>query len=466
MNISDLYADPANINAMSTADLFAIDYDEFAKIQLHHFKNRFQMIRKTVSALDRLAKDVGVDEVKSFDDLSALAFPHTIYKSYSVSSIDKGRYDLMTKWLQSLTAHDLSGVDLEGCDNLDEWMGRLEAATPLRAVTSSGTSGKISVFPRSALEDRYFLENLIRPLDPFRDEHTIDFRSGNIPVLNPWPARRGRHNLSITFRLLRDFIFGGREEMIITLADKFMGAEALWLAGKVRRADTLGQKLELTPREQKLRQSMASTAGEDEANWDRFIDRAIVQQKGKSVMFFGVWVQLYQLATECRKRGVKVEWSPQSVLMTGGGTKGFSFPDGWKEIVDDTFSAYYPARQMYGTSETTASMTLCLAKGNLHPLPWGIQHVVDADTGQPLPRSGVQTGRLLVFDTLAESYWSGTATGDEVTVHWDGGCECGRKGPYFENNIQRLSDTRGGDDKITCARTPQAFERLEEYLAQ
>jgi hypothetical protein len=121
---------------------------------------------------------------------------------------------------------------------------------------------------------------------------------------------------------------------------------------------------------------------------------------------------------------------------------------------------------MYGTSETTAAMIECTAKSHLHPLPWGIQHVVDPDTGQVLPRTGVQRGRLLIFDTLAESYWSGTATGDEVTVHWDGGCECGRKGPYFDNNIQRLSDTRGGDDKITCARTPQAFERLEEFLAQ
>jgi hypothetical protein len=465
-NLSDLYADAANFAKLTTAELFDIDYDEVAKLQLHHFKNRFQHLRKTVSALDRLADDVEIDEVTSLDDLATLIFPHTIYKSYAVSAVDNNRYDLLTRWLQSLTAHDLSKVDLTGCDNLDDWMGRIEAVTPVRPVTSSGTSGKISVFPRSTFEETYFLENTIRLLDPYKDERTVNIRTGNVPILNPWPARRGRHNLPITFRLMRDLIFSGREDMLITLDDKFMGAEALWLTGKLRRADNLGEKLVLTPREQTLKQSLAVSAKDDTTLWDRFIEKAVVGKKGQTVVLFGVWIQLHQLATACKERGVKIEWAPDSVLMTGGGTKGFNFPDGWETLIDETFSRYYPARQMYGTSETTAAMIACQAKGNLHPLPWGVQHVVDPDSGQAFPRTGVQRGRLLIFDTLPTSYWSGTATGDEVTVHWDGGCECGRKGPYFENNIQRLSDTRGGDDKITCARTPQAFERLEEYLAQ
>lgn len=465
MDLSALYDDAANLARLSSAELFAIDADEMAKLQLHHFRERFHELRGRVSALGRLAEDVEIDEVTSLDDLARLAFPHTIYKSYAASAVENGRFDQMTRWLQAFTTHDLSQVDLAGCDNLDAWMERLERHTPLRPVTSSGTSGKISIFPRSTLEEPYFLENVVRPLDPHPGEHTIDFRSGTIPVFNSWPARRGRHNLPITFRLMRDLIFSGREDMIVTLDDKFMGAEALWLAGKLRRADNLGEKLILTPREQELSKHLAVTPGEEEALWDRFIERAVIRQKGRTILFFGVWIQLYQLARECRERGVKIEWAEDSVLMTGGGTKGFSFPDDWRDTIDEAFACYHP-RQMYGTSETTASMVACTVSDRLHPMPWGVQHVVDPDSGEVLPREGVQHGRLLIFDTLARSYWSGTATGDEVTVHWDGGCECGRKGPWFENHIQRLSDTRGGDDKITCARTPQAFERLEEYLAQ
>jgi acyl-CoA synthetase (AMP-forming)/AMP-acid ligase II len=202
--------------------------------------------------------------------------------------------------------------------------------------------------------------------------------------------------------------------------------------------------------------------------WDEFIEKTVVAQKGKTVVFFAAWIQCYQLALACKERGIKIEWSPKSVIYGGGGTKGFTFPDGWMDVLAESFGSLYPNsfREGYGTTETTASMTCCSAEGHLHPLPWGIQHVADPDTGQPLPRKGVQKGRLLTFDLLTDSFWSGTAGGDEVTVNWDGGCKCGRQGPYFLNDIQRFSDTRGGDDKITCSRTPQAFQRLEEFLAQ
>jgi hypothetical protein len=117
-------------------------------------------------------------------------------------------------------------------------------------------------------------------------------------------------------------------------------------------------------------------------------------------------------------------------------------------------------------TETTASMICCEAGGHFHPMPWGIQHVVDPDTGRPLPRRGVQTGRLMVFDLLPDTYWSATASGDGVTVNWDGGCSCGRKGPYFHNGIGRLADARGGQDRIECFGKPHAYDRLEERLAR
>ena len=49
------------------------------------------------------------------------------------------------------------------------------------------------------------------------------------------------------------------------------------------------------------------------------------------------------------------------------------------------------------------------------------------------------------------------------TVDFDGNCPCGRKGIYFLNSIGRLSEALGGDDKITCAKTPQAYEKLEQF---
>jgi hypothetical protein len=463
--LHDLYEDPVNFTKVSSADLFAIDYDEVIKLQLHHFKRRFQQLRPKIRALDRLAEDVEIDEIRDFDDLATLAFPHTMYKSYAVSDVDEGRYDRMTQWLQSFTAHNLSNVNVEGCVSLDDWMDRLEAQTPLRPALSSGTSGKISVWPRSTVEEPFFLEHIYRMFDPYKDEPTIDLRSGRYPYLCAWPAAYGRHNYPIMFRLLRENAYKQDPNLVITLGQDFMGAGELWLAGKLRRAEARGEKVVLTPREEKLVERMKAAAKNNKALWDSFIDRAVLQQRGKRVLFFGYWTQNYQIAKECSDRGIKIEWAPDSIVFTGGGTKGFTFPEGWMDVINSTFPFTYPNqfREGYGMSETTAVAMMC-RHGVMHPLPWGIQHLSDPETGKPLPRSGVQRGRMLVLDLLPSTYWPGTATGDEVTIDWDARCECGRKGPVIHNSIERLIDRRGGDDKITCAKTPEAYERLEEFV--
>ncbi|WP_340317411.1 long-chain-fatty-acid--protein ligase [Rhizorhabdus argentea] len=457
----NLYENPENFIRLSNDELYALDYDEVSKIQLHHFQKRFEKFRSELKALQRLADDVEIESITSFDDLASLGFPHTMYKSYATADVDNGRYDRMTRWLQGFTTHNLSAVDLAGVDTLDGWLDAIETQTPLRPAASSGTSGKISLFPRSTVEVPFFLEHVLRMFGPHRDM----VASGNYPFICAYPGRRGRQGTPIMLDLLHKHVYGGRDDMIITLGNGFTGANELWLAGKLRRAETLGEKLVLTPREQALGRQLAADAQDGTKRWDDFIERAVLAQKGKTVVYNGFWVQLYQIALECAKRGVKVEWAQDSVLVAGGGTKGYTFPDDWMDTVRSVFPFDYPSqyREVYAMTETNAVSLRC-DEGHLHPLPWGIQHVSDPETGLALPRKGVQRGRMLVMDLLASTYWSGTATGDDVTINWDGGCGCGRKGPYILNEIKRLADTRGGDDKITCAKTPQAFDRLEEFL--
>jgi hypothetical protein len=467
MNLAALYDDPANFLKLSVSEMFDIDYDEIAKLQLHHFRKRFHEMRAKIPALRALLEDVGQEDVTSFDDLVNVAFPHTIYKSYAISDIENSRYDRMTRWFQTLTAHDLSKLDVSDCDNLDTWLDRLEAQTPLRPGVTSGTSGKISMFPRSVPELPYFFSGVVRMLEKYKDEHMIDLFSGEVPIINVYPASTGRPGMLVLMRTLREKAYSGRTDMTITFRDRHITTQELWLSAKVRRADRLGQTLVLTPEEEELKKEMLVTPEQNEALWDRFIERIVTEQKGKAVLFFGAWIQVYQIAVACKARGVKVEWSPESVIFSGGGTKGYVFPDGWMDVIKDVFGAYYPQgfREGYAMTETTASMPSCAA-GNLHPFPWGIQHVVDPETGRPLPRKGTQKGRLMVLDLLPNTYWSGTATGDGVTVNWDGGCSCGRKGPYFHNEVRRLADLRGGEDKIVHPQKADAYERLEERLSQ
>jgi hypothetical protein len=92
-----------------------------------------------------------------------------------------------------------------------------------------------------------------------------------------------------------------------------------------------------------------------------------------------------------------------------------------------------------------------------------IPMVLDQDANE-LPREGVQTGRFAVFDLLAESYWGGFISGDEVTIHWDD--ESGAfGGPRIEKQVRRYSEAEGGDDKITCAGSAKAYNEFMDFVA-
>ena len=91
--------------------------------------------------------------------------------------------------------------------------------------------------------------------------------------------------------------------------------------------------------------------------------------------------------------------------------------------------------------------------------------MLDPDSGQPKPRSGVQVGRAAYFDLVPDSYWGGFVTGDEVTAHWDV-CACRRTTPHIDAKIVRYSEKRSGDDKITCAAAADAHGAALDFLSE
>jgi hypothetical protein len=116
----------------------------------------------------------------------------------------------------------------------------------------------------------------------------------------------------------------------------------------------------------------------------------------------------------------------------------------------------------YGMSETLGGAMAC-ELGNYHSLASSILYILDLETGDPLPRQGTQTGRHAFIDLNAESYWGGFVTGDKVTVTWDR-CACGRNGPYFHPDIERLSEAEGGDDKVSCSGSADAHKEATDWL--
>ena len=84
----------------------------------------------------------------------------------------------------------------------------------------------------------------------------------------------------------------------------------------------------------------------------------------------------------------------------GGGMKGYKdAPDDWEDQVKYFFGIDRLGNQ-YGLSECIGNAPLCEA-GYFHFLPYQCRSLMDPD-GEALPREGVQTGRLVLVDLIAE----------------------------------------------------------------
>ena len=108
---------------------------------------RFEARREQVPLLQKRANEEGVTRIRSLDELVPVLFPHTVYKSYPESFVDRGKWKQLNKWLDSLSTHRVT-IDVDGIADVDGWIDRLAAAGHFVSV-SSGTTGKSSFLNKS-----------------------------------------------------------------------------------------------------------------------------------------------------------------------------------------------------------------------------------------------------------------------------------------------------------------------------
>src|SRR5262249_50288789 len=127
--------------------------------------------------------------------------------------------------------------------------------------------------------------------------------------------------------------------------------------------------------------------------------------KGQRQFLSGTWSQQFQIAQEGLRRGERNVFGEGSVVLLGGGSKGQVLPADWETHVKE-FTGVEVLHDVYGMTEVTSSCYMC-THGHYHVVPWVLLYVLDPDSGQLLPRHGVQTGRAAFFDLMAGSYWGG-----------------------------------------------------------
>lgn len=455
---------PAQFFAGSWYAMHHYPPERLAELQLSALRLRFAQQRERIATLSTMADELGVEYLDRLDAVVPLLFQHSVYKSYPLGLLERNRFDQLTRWLGGLTTVDLSAARVDDCESIDEWLDVLDAQTELRVAHSSGTTGAMSFIPRSRSDWDRMGEAFRCGLFQFSDPDGVEDHTGQYFDLI-WPFHRhGRVGIARVPELLMRHLVGS-EDRIHSLHEGRLSSDAMFIAGRMRAAAARGEldQLEINPALRRRRDEFEHQQRELQGSLPRFIDESVERFRGQRVLLMGTWNMLYGIAKAALGRGVADVFAPDSVVTTGGGAKGQVVPEDWEEVVK-RFVGVDHLQHAYSMTEMTGINKVC-EHGHYHFEPWIIPFVMDPDDGRPLPRSGVQTGRAAFFDLLPESYWGGFITGDEVTAHWEI-CPCGQTTAHIERQIERYSEKRGGDDKISCAASDDAHTAALEFLTE
>lgn len=445
-------------------DGFEVHGSELDEYYLIAAKKKFKSIKNKIPTLERLAAEQNVDSIESIDDLVKVLFPHTVYKSYPLSYLEKGQFKKLTKWMNGLTAEDLSTIDASECKSIDEWIDLLEEHTNLTLCHSSGTTGKLSFIPRNKAESRepnLLMRNLIR--DWFGDNSGPDMIENPLPLI--FPSYKHGYQTMIRTSQSQAELFGMTDENSLYLYDDILSADIASLGGRIRAAEARGElgQLEISPELIAKKDKFIAREVVKKQRTKEFYAEAVERFGGKPVYMCTVWTMLYDAMSEAKSQGYSGIFGEDSVLITGGGNKGVELPEGWKEMIYEV-TGFSRAYELYGMSEMTTPFVQC-EHGNYHIPPTIIPFVLDPISGEALPRSAKQVGRFAFLDLIPETYWGGFISGDEVALSgYDNVCDCGRKGAYVCGEVRRYSEKEGGDDKINCSGAPEAHDKALEFL--
>lgn len=418
-------------------------------LQIEAAQALFEQRREQIPLVRKRAEDAGIDRIRSFDDLVPLLFAHTVYKSYPMSFFEKGRWDRMLDWLDTLSVEDVRSVDLSGVHTVDDWIERLWASGHA-VIATSGTTGKCS-FLNQSLDDRQMKRRHAR--------HTVAWPFARAAAdrevfwLGPGQGRNSAVEAALT-----NAENWGRPGGFHALADEPLLISEVSETASIRNRMAKGLA---TPDEIATFEAKAAAKSERMRDRLRGFTDEILTHRHEPIFLSGLWAQHMMIIGRARELGVgDGEFHPQSVISAGGGLKGVQLPEDYQQQVD-RFYGDVVRFAAYGMTEMAQILPRCEA-GRYHAAPGLIMLPLDA-SGENLITAEHANGqpveaRFAFLDLLYEGRWGGLITGDKVTVDFAERCPCGRHGPTLLDNISRYAQA-GQDDHIGCAGTIDAYIR-------
>lgn len=403
--------------------------------------------REQIPILERRAKEANLKEITRKSDIVPLLFPHTTYKSYPSSFIEKKRWKDLARWLTTLSSADLTTVDFDGVADEDEWVERLRQSGHF-VLATSGTSGKCSFLRHSD------------------DDHARKAQA--FGRLLGWPFTRADQSRSyfwlgphIGVSSLTDAATLGAQlwakpETAFFLTDERLRLTDISYLARMRRRMADGTA---TPGEiSAFEQSQKNRSPQVHHQIDAFIDQ-LLDRRHEELVISGTWAQHLLVRDRAHARGIgDGDFRTTTVVSAGGGVKNVPLPSDYKELVQ-SFYGQVIRTGAYGMTEMFQLMTRC-EKMRYHIPPGLLPLVLNQDGDELLNTEDVTDqvieGRFAFVDFLITGRWSGTITSDKVSFDTHPVCDCGRPGPTILDTISRYQTD---DDSIGCAGTIEGYIR-------
>lgn len=427
--------------------------DNLYQLQLEAANERFQQRREQIPVLKMRARDCGIERVERHADLVPLLFADANYKSYPDSFIEQGRWDRMSLWLQTLSTHPVKGIDHSTVTNMDEWVEALRR-NGHHVMSSSGTSGRNSFLNQSE-SDRdmgwRLMEQGIRwCVKRFRD------KTKRYPVFLLLPAQGSYTATERTARFAEEMGIPGDIHYISNVPQS---ATEMMQMVQLRRAMAAGtaKPSEIAAAEARGRARQEKIA----ADMAKFVDQ-VLARRHEPMIIIGMMAMLYAVVAAAKARGIPDgDFHPDTIISIGGGKKGNALPDDYQEQCYRFFNLG-PENfcDGYGMAEMSGFCPTLHEQGGWVIAPWIVPLVLDAGGEQllnPADGKGCAEGRFAYLDLLVDGRWGGLITGDKVEIDFSPTAD-GLKCPQIKS-MMRYKDLPGGDDKLSCAGTIDAYVR-------
>lgn len=438
------------IRLVDAPDRFDIPFAKLQAAQVEALNERFRDRKDRIKLLAHRAREAGITEVRSREDMVPLLLPHTAYKSYPESFLIEGKWDRLGRWIGTVSSHPIAPIETADITDIDEWIARLEARGHYVSC-SSGTTGKSAMLIASDADMAWSRKDTVgvfswgSGVEPAQDRRMMGLA----------PIAHVPKNVVIAEAQRAAFGDPAKEHYRLKVPPITVGqlTKMVVLRKKMTEGTALPEEIVQLERTSRERQETLERAMQEAAE-------AVVRYRGDKLYLSGLWNALYQIARQVRELGYAAkDFHPDNCIYVGGGLKRAQLPPDYQQFVHETFNI--PANrhfQNYSMQELNSGMPKCQRGGRYHVPPWVVPFILDEEGNTLLPHdSGEIEGRAAFFDLALDGRWGGVITGDRISLDL-GPCACGNAGPTVRDNIVRYADIKG-DDKIGCAGTVDAYVR-------